>query len=304
MSSRQAGAGFDGRAPSCRERLVRAHRLAAAVAAVSGLLVLLPRAYGQAPDPCFGHADGALCNDGNPCSLNDVCQQGFCRGTLAPNGTDCTDGNLCTTLDRCVFGLCVGQTVPEGDPCEDGNMCTVGERCRRGLCTPESNLSCDDGNVCTNDLCIPNQGCVNEALAMCTPPDGGFGGQGGAGGGGMGGGGMGGSTPEDAGMSDAGDGDAGAGDAAVPEDAEVPFDAPVALDADASFDAPTAEDALDAGIDGAPPFDPITYQVEGGALLCSFEPGRAVRTGAIPLSVGLAWVVARCRRRRARARSR
>jgi len=233
-------------------------------------------------DPCFNHADGALCNDGNPCTLNDRCQTGWCKGDVAANGTECTDGNLCTAMDRCISGLCVGQMVPEGSACDDNNMCTTGEICRGGSCTPQGNLNCNDSNACTAELCIPARGCVYTPLPMC-PVDGGAGGTGGAGGAG-GAGGMAGTGG--GGMSGAGGGTTDAG-------FDGGFDASPDALVDAPVDArPDAADASAGGADASP--GGVSYEVEGGAWFCGFVP-HGQGQGAVPLLTALAWLVQRLR---------
>lgn len=41
------------------------------------------------------------CDDGNPCTDNDVCVAGACIGPPAPATTACDDGDICTGSDRC-----------------------------------------------------------------------------------------------------------------------------------------------------------------------------------------------------------
>ncbi len=82
---------------------------------------------------------GQLCNDGDPCTQNDVCRQivggpVFCSGTPA----SCDDGNLCTT-----------------DSCDSAT----------GQCL-NLPLSCDDGIACTADACLPSTGaCTHQPIA-------------------------------------------------------------------------------------------------------------------------------------------
>lgn len=230
--------------------------------------------YAQAPDPCFGHADGALCNDNNACTLNDVCRAGWCRGSVAPNGSECTDGNLCTDMDRCTMGLCIGRTVPDGNRCDDGNLCTVGELCRSGFCQPHGNLQCNDGPACTSGLCIPSEGCVYRSLSMCPIGSGGHDGRGWDGGGGGPGGGGGGGANE----SDAGD-DAGAA-------WDVRSDSGSAAGTNEAGAGPPGgdRDAANASVD-APQ---VVYIVEGGAWLCTYRPGRKRSSPPLPLLAGVA----------------
>src|SRR3954447_2256981 len=63
---------------------------------------------GAALDICTTVPEGALCDDGNVCTIFDKCTGGICKGSLAPDGTPCTDGNVCTQNDSCRMGMCTG----------------------------------------------------------------------------------------------------------------------------------------------------------------------------------------------------
>lgn len=54
------------------------------------------------------HDDGALCDDGEECTLNDQCSGGTCGGTDVPDGTACDSGSGCSQYDWCVSGECTG----------------------------------------------------------------------------------------------------------------------------------------------------------------------------------------------------
>ena len=99
-------------------------------------------------------AEGALCDDGDPCTVGELCVDGACLGGVAPN---CNDGNPCTD-DACdpVSG-CVN--VPNDAPCSDDDVCTTADHCAGGLCAGGAALTCDDGDPCTADLCDPQVGC-------------------------------------------------------------------------------------------------------------------------------------------------
>ncbi|MEC8024970.1 MAG: hypothetical protein VX223_13630 [Myxococcota bacterium] len=110
-----------------------------------------------------------VCDDGDPCTVNDACTPDACVG----EAKDCEDGDLCT-LDACspVDGSCVS-SVATGI-CDDGNLCTTGDRCTEGGCLPTAEISCDDGNGCTADICDPESGtCIFEILenTPCTDGD-------------------------------------------------------------------------------------------------------------------------------------
>ncbi|MBI3782242.1 MAG: SMP-30/gluconolactonase/LRE family protein [Deltaproteobacteria bacterium] len=96
--------------------------------------------------------DGARCEDGNACTVDESCVAGVCRGsTLA-----CDDRNVCTD-DSCDPQLGCQYTNNRAS-CDDANACTVGDTCSSGACSGVPR-PCDDGNVCTDDRCDPAAGC-------------------------------------------------------------------------------------------------------------------------------------------------
>ena len=148
-------------------------------------------------------ADGAACSDGNPCTVDDTCQQGACEaGEYAcPSCTadaECApfdDVDLCNGLVRCLEGRCqVGQgtvvTCPttvdtacrktlcqpdsgacvavvrdDGTACSDASLCSLGDKCQGGQCIGSKTRACDDGDACTTDGCDSLAGCVFAASA-------------------------------------------------------------------------------------------------------------------------------------------
>ncbi|NMB75069.1 MAG: lamin tail domain-containing protein [Myxococcales bacterium] len=96
----------------------------------------------------------ASCDDLDPCTTDDRCNLGVCRGTAV----SCDDGNFCTE-DVCnpVSGEC--QHLNNTLSCNDGDACTVSDVCSNGLCVGQP-LTCDDHNLCTDDSCDPASGCL------------------------------------------------------------------------------------------------------------------------------------------------
>jgi hypothetical protein len=194
------------------------------------------RVQGAVLDVCATAPEGALCDDGNPCTLLDVCKAGVCQGSPAPDGTLCTDGNTCTANDSCRLGTCKGDPVPDTTPCTDGDPCTVGDSCTGGVCVSGTGmLSCDDGVACTLDSCVAGVGCEHTPVGDC-------------------------SLPMDAGPEVRADAKSDATDARATPDA--PADAPLSMPGgDGAVDAPAVSDApLDAlpPADVAPPIDAPT----------------------------------------------
>ncbi len=141
---------------------------------------------------CAGGVAGQACiDDGNPCT-DEVCDQQLgCMRTIKPNRSRCDDGNACTVDDLCIAGQCNSgglKSCDDGNPCttdtcgangqcvntpfagapgscDDGNICTVGDRCNNGSCSAGSPRVCNsDNNACTSDTCIAGQGCVYAPL--------------------------------------------------------------------------------------------------------------------------------------------
>jgi hypothetical protein len=142
--------------------------------------------------------DGAPCDDGNPCTVNDTCLGGVCQpgapivctaldqchnaGTCSPatgcsnppktDGTGCDDGNLCTTGDTCQAGICTGNAVTctALDQCHDPGTCNPAT----GICSnpnKPNGSACTDGNLCTQtDTCQAGI-CSGANPVVCTALD-------------------------------------------------------------------------------------------------------------------------------------
>ena len=136
---------------------------------------------------------GAACDDGDPCTVDDVCDGKTCSGTQ----NLCDDKILCT-YDTCVGGECFheepetscaidGECVGAGvekpgslgcaacDPgqnplgwsplnagCDDGDACTVDDWCFGQACVG-TQATCDDKSPCTSDWCADGM-CHHEVV--------------------------------------------------------------------------------------------------------------------------------------------
>jgi hypothetical protein len=86
---------------------------------------------GTNPKPCNRPPDGCHVAEG-ACDS----QTGKCAYPARPDGASCDDGDPATDADRCEDGRCRGTPTVEPDECEgraDGEPCTGGE-CRSGAC--------------------------------------------------------------------------------------------------------------------------------------------------------------------------
>jgi hypothetical protein len=129
---------------------------------------------GVAETPCCQECCGNRCDDGDPCTEDDMCDGG-CRGTPK----DCDDGDPCTH-DRCFGGACVNEPW-----CADGTCCpTAGGF----FCCPQADAVCchnpdhccgsDDeccgagccgpGDTCCEDQCGPKGACCFFDTGACT----------------------------------------------------------------------------------------------------------------------------------------
>jgi hypothetical protein len=101
------------------------------------------------------------CNDNSACTINDLCDKGFCKGA----SINCSDANPCTQ-DVCdkVSG-CFSAPTSNGSKCTDGNACTINDNCKDSVCISGSQKNCDDSSVCTNDSCDAATGeCLHIAV--------------------------------------------------------------------------------------------------------------------------------------------
>lgn len=115
--------------------------------------------------------EGAGCEDGSACTMDDVCVAGACVGTALV----CTDANACTDDGCDVAGGCV--FTANTAPCDDASVCTTGDTCAAEICSGAA-IACTDGNPCTDDGCDAVAGCVFAAntaacddASVCTTGD-------------------------------------------------------------------------------------------------------------------------------------
>jgi hypothetical protein len=157
--------------------------------------------FKAANDPCApANSNGVACSDGNPCTLNDTCQNhvcvpgtpkscaaidqchkdGVCDQTTGQcsvpawgDGHACNDGDACTQIDKCVAGVCTG-TSPV--TCQAQDFCHAAGTCdsANGTC---SNPTANEGVACTTntDLCAltstcQSGSCTGATFKACTTP--------------------------------------------------------------------------------------------------------------------------------------
>ncbi len=142
-------------------------------------------------------ASGTACDDGNGCTVGDVCAGGKCSGgtpvvcaakacqtatcvstgasshscSLAaqPIGTGCDDGLFCTVGDQCdASGSCGGTPFA----CNSSSVCVIAQcsEAQQGCVNVNAggSVACDDGLFCTvNDVCDGAGGCAGGGPKPC-----------------------------------------------------------------------------------------------------------------------------------------
>jgi hypothetical protein len=111
----------------------------------------------------FMPISGVVCDDGNACTVSDMCRDGRCIGTP----TTCDDRNPCTT-DACDPRLGCTFMPISGVVCDDGNACTVSDTCIMGTCTGTPR-TCPDRTCYMVTGCDPMLGCTYRPAPRGTP---------------------------------------------------------------------------------------------------------------------------------------
>jgi hypothetical protein len=125
---------------------------------------------------CIGSAS-VVCTPLDQCHVAGVCDPatGQCSNPNAPNGRACDDGDPCTTNDVCTNGVCAGTPV----------ACPVCKSCSGGICVNDADNTdcastppskCCSGN-CTDITTTANCGtcgmqCTGTTPACCNTSDG------------------------------------------------------------------------------------------------------------------------------------
>jgi hypothetical protein len=110
-----------------------------------GLYQLTATTFSDCSDPINA---GIACNDGNPCTANDVCTSLACAGSVVADATSCPvyDNAECTTGGSCQAGVCEPTTVVDGTACTPPGQVTAVGTCRSGdcysACPPSPRLGC------------------------------------------------------------------------------------------------------------------------------------------------------------------
>ncbi len=119
-------------------------------------------------NPCLtGYCDPAVgcrtvfnkgpCDDGDPCTQNDICKEGSCR---PGQPLACEDHDPCTNDSCDPENGCVHELTPEGGACESPFRSNTVCHYNRCVASCETDADCVDGAGCSTETC-------NQALGVC-----------------------------------------------------------------------------------------------------------------------------------------
>jgi hypothetical protein len=94
-------------------------------------------------------ANGTVCDDGDACTLVDICTDGTCAGSPVVCGPfTCFTPGVCDAST----GTCTYAPLDDGAPCVVMGVCGGSGVCQQATCTMTAPV-CDDQNPCTQDTC-------------------------------------------------------------------------------------------------------------------------------------------------------
>ena len=108
-----------------------------------------------------------VCDDKNPCT-DDSCDptSGLCK--FNNNAAACDDGNACTVSDVCSAGTCASGT---GMKCDDGDSCTTDACDKTGTCAHTTIVGCGFGEICGDGVDNDGDSKIDCADSECGPSD-------------------------------------------------------------------------------------------------------------------------------------
>lgn len=105
--------------------------------------------------------DGAECEDGLFCTVNETCTDGVCGDGVPRDCSEAVADTQCQT-EACdeENDACTPNNVEDGIECDDELNCTENDQCTSGECGGSA-IDCSDGTDCTVDTCDEVEGCVS-----------------------------------------------------------------------------------------------------------------------------------------------
>jgi hypothetical protein len=108
-----------------------------------------------------------VCDDKNPCT-DDSCDptSGLCK--FNNNTAACDDGNACTVGEVCSAGTCSSGT---GLKCDDQDSCTTDSCDNTGTCSHTSIVGCGTGEICGDGVDNDGDSKIDCADSECKATD-------------------------------------------------------------------------------------------------------------------------------------
>eukprot|EP01059_Diplonema_ambulator_P030329 TRINITY_DN5151_c0_g1_i9.p1 TRINITY_DN5151_c0_g1~~TRINITY_DN5151_c0_g1_i9.p1 ORF type:complete len:6713 (+),score=1239.17 TRINITY_DN5151_c0_g1_i9:1796-20140(+) len=110
---------------------------------------------------------GTPCDDGNPDTSDDKCNNGACTGIVTCRGMSCTVQQPMCMMPTCSADQCIQSNKPDGTTCNDANPGTTNDVCLNGVCAGIQK--------CASVVCIAQDQChsvgvCSEATGECSNP--------------------------------------------------------------------------------------------------------------------------------------
>ncbi|MGC4115450.1 MAG: M6 family metalloprotease domain-containing protein [Myxococcales bacterium] len=121
-------------------------------------------AAGAVVDGRCSSVDSLPCDDKTPCTENDMCVQGVCKGTakVCPPADGCNEAAVC----EATTGLCMSKPKIDGTGCVDGDECTTIDSCVAGVCVGHDPRVCEPADAChLAGTCAPETGECSSPIA-------------------------------------------------------------------------------------------------------------------------------------------
>lgn len=116
----------------------------------------------------FDPLNGTVCDDGDPCTVDDQCYNGECTSSPfpCPSDTDCLE-YVCQVIGG--NPTCIGVPQNAGEACFTDDPCQVNGYCSvRGLCVT-SNVNCPPATECIPSYTCDEGACMPEYASEGTP---------------------------------------------------------------------------------------------------------------------------------------
>ena len=123
------------------------------------------KAHGAPEDGVCTALGGTPCDDGDPCTVADACEDGTCKGApmSCPAPSQCLLDGACDPK----AGQCSFAPMPDGTSCSAGDLCSRGDSCKSGVCVAGVPITCAAQDSChVAGVCAPANGKCTPGMAQ------------------------------------------------------------------------------------------------------------------------------------------